>query len=55
MASAGDRPPPEKPARRSRSRHAGSITSYVVKSGQRWKFQIYVPKDLNDLNSATPA
>ena len=31
--------------RRSRSRHAGSITSYATGSGQRWKFQIYVPKD----------
>ena len=36
---------PGKPARRSRSRHAGSITSYTTQSGQRWKFQIYVPKD----------
>jgi integrase len=36
---------PEKPARRSRSRHAGSITSYATQGGQRWKFQIYVPKD----------
>lgn len=35
----------EKPVRRSRSRHAGSITSYETQSGQRWKFQIYVPKD----------
>lgn len=35
----------EKPVRRSRSRHAGSITSYATQSGQRWKFQIYVPKD----------
>lgn len=34
-----------KPARRSRSRHAGSITSYATQGGQRWKFQIYVPKD----------
>ena len=33
------------PARRSRSRHAGSITSYATQGGQRWKFQIYVPKD----------
>jgi integrase len=36
---------PGKPGRRSRSRHAGSITSYETGSGQRWKFQIYVPKD----------
>ena len=36
---------PGKPVRRSRSRHAGSITSYATGSGQRWKFQIYVPKD----------
>ena len=36
---------PGKPGRRSRSRHAGSITSYATQSGQRWKFQIYVPKD----------
>ena len=36
----------QKPARRrSRSRHAGSITSYATQGGQRWKFQIYVPKD----------
>ncbi len=35
----------EKPGRRSRSRHAGSITSYETQSGQRWKFQIYVPAD----------
>ena len=35
----------EKAVRRSRSRHAGSITSYETQSGQRWKFQIYVPKD----------
>lgn len=35
----------EKPVRRSRARHAGSITSYATQSGQRWKFQIYVPKD----------
>ena len=35
----------EKPVRRSRSRHAGSITSYATQSGQRWKFQIYVSKD----------
>ena len=26
-------------------RHAGSLTSYSTQSGQRWKFQIYVPKD----------
>jgi len=32
-------------ARRSRSRHAGSITSYSTQGGQRWRFQIYVPKD----------
>jgi integrase len=44
MASAAT-DPQEKPARRSRSRHAGSITSYETKSGRRWKFQIYVPKD----------
>jgi len=31
--------------RRSRSRHAGSITSHATQGGQRWKFQIYVPKD----------
>ena len=37
--------PAEKKARRSRSRHAGSITSYATQGGQRWKFQIYVPKD----------
>jgi len=36
---------PEKPVRRSRSRHAGSITSYATQSGHRWRFQIYVPKD----------
>ena len=36
---------PAKPARRSRSRHAGSITSYATGAGQRWKFQIYVPQD----------
>jgi integrase len=35
----------EKPVRRSRSRHAGSLTSYATEGGQRWKFQIYVPKD----------
>ncbi|MFZ2016324.1 MAG: site-specific integrase [Nocardioides sp.] len=34
-----------KPLRRSRSRHAGSITGYATQSGQRWKFQIYVPID----------
>ena len=34
-----------KPARRLRSRHAGSLTSYSTQGGQRWKFQIYVPKD----------
>ncbi len=39
------KPRPGKPVRRSRSRHAGSITSYATESGQRWKFQIYVPKD----------
>lgn len=32
-------------ARRSRSRHAGSITSYATQGGQRWKFQIYVARD----------
>jgi len=31
--------------RRSRSRHAGSISDYTTSQGQRWKFQIYVPKD----------
>lgn len=41
----GGRDMSEKPVRRSRSRHAGSITSYETQSGQRWKFQIYVPKD----------
>jgi len=35
----------EQPVRRSRSRHAGSITSYATQSGQPWRFQIYVPKD----------
>ena len=35
----------EKRVRRSRSRHAGSLTSYATQGGQRWKFQIYVPKD----------
>jgi integrase len=35
----------EKPVRRSWSRHAGSLTSYAIQGGQRWKFQIYVPKD----------
>lgn len=35
----------EKHVRRSRSRHAGSLTSYATQGGQRWKFQIYVPKD----------
>jgi len=35
----------EKPVRRSRSRHAGSITSYATQGGHRWRFQIYVPKD----------
>src|SRR3954454_7082822 len=35
----------EKPVRRSRSRHAGSITSYATHGGHRWRFQIYVPKD----------
>lgn len=35
----------DRPARRSRSRHAGSITRYATQSGQRWKFQIYVAKD----------
>ena len=39
------KPQPGQPARRSRSRHAGSITSYATQSGRRWKFQIYVPKD----------
>jgi len=51
MASINSKPPArsgmaaEQPARRSRSRHAGSITSYPTQGGQRWKFQIYVPKD----------
>ncbi|MGH3501726.1 MAG: tyrosine-type recombinase/integrase [Nocardioidaceae bacterium] len=36
---------PQRSARRSRSRHADSITSYATQSGQRWRFQIYVPKD----------
>jgi len=31
--------------RRSRSRHAGSITAYDTRQGRRWRFQIYVPKD----------
>jgi len=31
--------------RRSRSRHAGSIAGYSTDKGQRWKFQMYVPKD----------
>ncbi len=35
----------DKRVRRSRSRHAGSITSYPTQSGQRWKFQIYIPQD----------
>ena len=37
--------PPPRSRRRSRSRHAGSITSYATQGGHRWKFQIYVPKD----------
>lgn len=37
--------PRRQPSRRSRSRHAGSITSYASQGGQRWKFQIYVPND----------
>lgn len=44
MADTNDPRPPQR-ARRSRSRHAGSITSYATQGGQRWKFQIYVPKD----------
>jgi integrase len=35
----------QKNQRRSRSRHAGSIADYATKKGQRWKFQIYAPKD----------
>jgi integrase len=35
----------QKRQRRSRSRHAGSITDYATKKGQRWKFQVYVPRD----------
>ena len=35
----------QKRQRRSRSRHAGSIADYPTKQGQRWKFQIYVPRD----------
>jgi integrase len=31
--------------RRSRSRHAGSISHYTTRDGQRWKFQIYAPRD----------
>lgn len=44
MADTNDSQPPRR-ARRSRSRHAGSITSYATQAGQRWKFQIYVAKD----------
>ncbi|MBF4163975.1 tyrosine-type recombinase/integrase [Nocardioides acrostichi] len=44
MADTNHSQPPQH-ARRSRSRHAGSITSYATQGGQRWKFQIYVPKD----------
>lgn len=44
MADTNDSQPPRR-ARRSRSRHAGSITSYATQGGQRWKFQIYVAKD----------
>lgn len=44
MADTSEPQPPRR-ARRSRSRHAGSITSYATQGGQRWKFQIYVPKD----------
>ena len=35
----------ETKARRSRSRHAGSLSDYSTKKGQRWKFQIYVLND----------
>lgn len=35
----------QKRQRRSRSRHAGSIAGYSTDKGQRWKFQMYVPKD----------
>ena len=35
----------QKRQRRSRSRHVGSIAGYPTKQGQRWKFQIYVPRD----------
>jgi integrase len=35
----------ENKARRSRSRHAGSLAGYPTKAGQRWKFQIYALKD----------
>jgi len=34
-----------KPARRSRSRQPGSIQGYETDKGERWRFQIYVPKD----------
>lgn len=44
MARPNESQPPQR-ARRSRSRHAGSLTSYATQSGQRWKFQIYIPKD----------
>lgn len=44
MADMNGSQPPRR-ARRSRSRHAGSITSYATQGGQRWKFQIYIPKD----------
>lgn len=37
--------PGGKKARRSRSRHAGSLGDYITKRGKRWKFQIYVLKD----------
>lgn len=35
----------ENKARRSRSRHAGSLADYTTKAGRRWKFQIYALKD----------
>lgn len=41
----GDEQAPANRQRRSRSRHAGSITAYDTRQGRRWRFQIYVPKD----------
>ncbi|HEY5320183.1 MAG TPA: tyrosine-type recombinase/integrase [Galbitalea sp.] len=35
----------ENKARRSRSRHAGSLADYTTRAGPRWKYQIYALKD----------